>query len=142
MRAIDSEGFSGSDVITIKFPIALPYMADQTDFERVSGKFEYQGDVYRLIKQKYAKDCLTIVCVKDDGQKKIDRVLTDYVKTVADDHKSLNLKVSLLNEYLPIAVSVRASSLGWTLEIPYNSNSKTLVPEFFASIIHPPSSSC
>ncbi|MBS1507106.1 MAG: hypothetical protein JSS79_10710, partial [Bacteroidetes bacterium] len=81
---LDRDLISNAEMMTIKVPLAVPYAADQMNYERVSGDFEYQNEVYRLYKQKLSKDTLYIVCFKDVNSKKINQALSDYVKTFAD----------------------------------------------------------
>lgn len=141
-KAFDSDSYDQSREITIKVPVSIPYMPDQPDFERVNGKFEYQGEFYRLVKQRYSKDTLTVVCIRDIEHKKIDRVLTDYIKTFADkapeNSPSSKITLSFLKDYLTTAFSIRSLSSGWAALIVRNSPTGTLVPTFTSSITHPP----
>ena len=123
-RNLDEERYPSADQITFKIPLSVPYYADNQDYERVSGEFEYQGEVYRLLKQKYAGDILYIVCVKDQEVKKINQALTDYVKTFTD--KPVNAKQqsaksfqSPCKDYLTTGVSVESQSSGWKKPVVY-----------------------
>lgn len=141
-RALDSDNYDQSKTITIKVPLSIPYMPDQTDFDRVSGEFEHNGELFRLVKQRYAKDTLTVVCVKDTQHKKIDLALSDYVKTFTDkptDTKSTSkLTINFIKDYLPMAFSINSATEGWVLQVTQNSRYQNLIPSFSASIIHPP----
>src|SRR5215216_1584460 len=63
--SLDSDGYDESKLQVVKIPLTIPYMNDDDDFERVDGKFEHEGSVYRLVKQKYAKDTLSVVFLND-----------------------------------------------------------------------------
>ena len=141
-RAFDSDNYDHLNTITLKVPVSVPYMPDQPDFDRVDGQFEYNGELYRMVKQRYAKDTLTVVCVTDTEHKKIDLALADYVKTFTDkasDTKPRS-KVSLnfIKDYLPISFKIKSSTGGWTLGITHNSQARNLIAAFSASIVHPP----
>lgn len=140
-KAIDADAYDESQTLTIKVPVSIPYMPDQADFERVSGEFSHEGELFRLVKQKYAQDTLTIVCVRDTEHEKIDRVLSEYAKTLtgrSTDHGSIKIMISFLKDFLPISFSVRSTSPGWSIDLIQNSGCKTFIPAFSASIIHPP----
>lgn len=141
-KALDADHYDESHAIILKVPVSIPYMPDQLNFERVNGKFEHEGELYRIVKQRYAKDTLTVVCVKDTEHKKIDMVLTDYVKTFTDktdESKSATKStISFLKDYLPIYFSINSGSAGWSLSVIHNSEYGNLFPSFSASIVHPP----
>jgi hypothetical protein len=141
-KSLDADVYDASKTITLRIPVSVAYMPDQSEFSRVDGKFEHHGQLYRTIKQRYAQDTLTIICVKDTEHEKIDTMLADYVTTFTDnasDHKS-TLKVSLefLKDYLSTSFSMQPASAGWTANVILNGNSEMLVSSFTASIIHPP----
>ena len=142
MKALDADTYDASQTITIQFPVSIPYMPDQADFKRVNGKFEHQGEFYRLIKQKYAHDTLTVVCVKDTEHKKIDNALADYVKTFTDkaaDGKSTSkITFNFIKDYIPTTFAIGSTTSGWTTNVIHNSACGTLTSSFFASIVHPP----
>ena len=141
-QRLDREQYEESQTVTIKVPIAVPYMSDNQDFQRVDGIFEYHGEFYRLVKQKYTQDTLVIVCVKDTENKRIHEALTDYVKTFTDkpgDHQAQGkYSVSFIKDYIPQTFELKSISTGWNSDLGVNNFTKTLIPSFFASIIHPP----
>lgn len=139
-RALDSDDYERSQAVTIKLAVSIPYMPDQTEFTRVDGDFEHEGELYRMVKQRYAGDTLTIICVKDTEHKKIKNVLADYVRTFSDsaDNKATKVTVNFLKDYLPAAFSICSSSPGWATDVMHNSRCRTLIPTFIVSIVHPP----
>ena len=117
-RNLDEDRYSSFDVVTFQVPLSIPYYSDHQDFERVKGEFEHEGEVYRLLKQKYAGDMLTLVCIKDHGAKNINQALANYVKTFTDkpvNSKQQNSKLpqSLCKDYLTTLVSVESQTSGW-----------------------------
>jgi len=141
-KALDSDLYDKSNTITLKIAVSIPYMPDQADFDRVEGKFEHNGELYRMVKQRYAKDTLTVVCVKDTEHKRIDLALSDYVKTFTD--KATDTKptskttISFIKDYLPNSFEIDSATEGWTLRVLQNPNYRNLIPTFTASIVHPP----
>jgi len=84
MQRFDANDYGEQETVTLKVPLALPYAADETQFERVDGELEHQGEFYRLVKQRLYQDTLYMVCYKDSQSKRIKQALADYVKTFTD----------------------------------------------------------
>lgn len=141
-RALDSGIYDRSNAIILKVPVAIPYMTDQSNFTRVNGQVEHDGELYRIVKQRYSKDTLTVVCVRDTEHKRIDVALSNYVKTFTDkasDPKSHSkLSISFIKDYLPISFAIRTSAEGWTLRVLHDFNYGNLIPTYCTSIVHPP----
>lgn len=140
-RALDEDSYDPSKVVTIRVPIALPYQYDNPDFVRVEGKFKYAGNSYRLIKQKYAGDTLTIICMKDDHDSRIQDVKADIVSTFADGpiDAPLSKVVSLIiKEYLLTQTTVRTEASGWTMDLADRSVSEAPRRAHTLNVVQPP----
>jgi hypothetical protein len=141
-KALDADLYDQSNTMTLKVPVSVPYMPDQPDYERVDGKFEHHGQLYRLIKQRYAKDTLTVICVNDTEQKKIDLALSDYVKTftdkASDTKPTSKTTISFIKDYIPTSIEICSVTDGWALRVLHNSHYQSLISTFSASILHPP----
>ena len=140
--ALDSDMYDKSNTVTLKIAVSLAYMPDQADFQKVKGQFEHDGELFRLVKQRYAKDTLTIVCVRDTEYKEINLALSDYVKTfsdnAADTHPGSKVAANFIKDYLPIAFAINSVTEGWVLQFTHNTHNRNLIPTFSASIVHPP----
>lgn len=142
MQVLDANRYDESQTITIRIPVSIPYMNDNTAFERVNGTFKHHGEHYRLVKQRYSQDTLTVVCVKDHETKRIDEALTGYLKTFTDEpsgqgeHSRITL--SFIKDYLPQGFSLSTTSTGWESAIAMVGYRINLIPTFTASLIHPP----
>lgn len=140
-RALDLDLIHESEAITVKVPMSVPYMPDQPGFEKVNGKFEYNGELYRLVKQRYARDTLTVVCIKDAQNKKINQVLSEYAKAFADvsgQHKSTKVLINFLKEFVSSGSSIQRQSAGWAMTLYCNSSTQPLLGMFSRSIAQPP----
>ena len=141
-NALDTDTYDLSSTITIRVPVSIPYMPDQAEFERVDGQFEYKGELYRLIKQRYAEDTLTVVCVVDTGHRKIDMALADYIRALSDnaaDTKPVSkTTVSFIKDYLLVLFEIDSQTNGWALGVALNPHQLRLVPSYSPSIVHPP----
>lgn len=141
-KMLDADQYNASQTVTIKLPVSIPYMNDNTDFERVDGKFEHQGEHYRLVKQKYANDTLTVVCVKDVENKRIDQALSNYVETFSDkaahQNETSKVTVNFIKDYLPQVFSLKSISSGWEIDVAQYGFYIHLIPSFIVSVVHPP----
>lgn len=141
-KALDADSYDVANSVTIKIPMSIPYMPDQLDFTRITGKFEHNGELFRKVKQKYAQDTLTVVCVKDIVHKKIDLAITKFVKTFvekpSESNTSSKVNVTFLKDYLPVAFEILPHAEGWILQVIQARPSCNLNSSFSVSIIQPP----
>ena len=143
LKALDEDEFIGSDAITFRIPLSVPYHTGEQQYERVQGQFEKDGEVFQLVKQKLFRDTLYIVCVKDVDGKKINQELTDYVKTFSDNHDntkhSSTKKIAVSsNEYIITSVSINVKTSGWIKPIEFNDFKLLVSSVALADIIYPP----
>lgn len=141
-RKLDAGTYEQSQLITIKLPLTVPYLGDSKGFERVDGKFWHNGQFYRLVKQKYAQDTLTVVCVKDYEKVRIQDALSNFVKTFTDaptqNQTNAKLVFSISKDYLHEPFFVKILAAGWQADIVLGGKCLQLISTFVPSIIHPP----
>lgn len=142
-KQLDSDTYNEHEAITIKVPITIPYATDSRDFERVTGEFEYQGELYRLVKQRLTRDTLHIVCVKDQQSTRIHQALASYVKTFTDkpvDSQQTSSKSTsdFIKDYLAQTLSFHQASSGWQCDLAKGASLPFFVSDFYSSIVHPP----
>ncbi len=141
-HALDADIYEPSNTLTIQFPVSIPYMPDQDEFERVKGEFEHNGNHYRLVKQKYARDTLTVVCVLDPQHKKIDLALADYITSLLDktpDAKSTTkFQVSFIKDYISNPFAIASYTSGWALSVYCIPTDQQLDSNYIFSILRPP----
>jgi hypothetical protein len=132
--------FESDKTFEVKVPLTVPYASDDSDFKRVSGQFEYQGEFYQMIKQKLERDTLTVVCLKDDAQKSIQNAFTDFVKSFngSSAHHDKSTMPTLLKDYLREAISLKNQVAGWEGNVVRNSFVKAFISSYSAQILHPP----
>lgn len=140
---LDTEHFTDEKSFTIKIPITVPYASDSRGFERVNGEFEYNGEFYRLVKQKLSQDTLYIVCVKDVEHKKIHEALSGFVKTFSDQtansqSSQTGTVITFIKDYIPHSFALDNESFGWESDVVKEGPFTNLIPAFASSVIHPP----
>lgn len=110
---LDEDEFAGSNTIMLRVPLSLPYSTYTENYERVSGRIEYDGQIYQLVKQKFYNDTLFIVCVQDSKLSEIKNVVRNIAASMSDipDEKPIGkIRHLLIKDYesCPV-VQVRAS---------------------------------
>jgi hypothetical protein len=140
VQRLDDEDYSDSETITLKMPLTVPYYSD-TEFERVNGEIEYQGEFYRLVKQKFEKDTLHIVCIRDHKSKEIKLALHDYVKTFTDQPGSTShFKVfsGFIKDYLSEEFKLGSSATGWKYKLSFNLKEDSILLHSVTILSPPP----
>lgn len=142
IQSFDRGNYNTEHEITLQIPVSIPYATDQADFERVNGEFNYKGEVYRLVKQRYSNDTLHIVCVRDVESKRIHSALQDYVKTLsahADNSKNSNkITISFIKDYYQPLFAVSHQSWGWSSSLYHADGDAPFHSFYYADIVHPP----
>lgn len=139
--SFDEEASNAQELI-VEIPVNVPYATQAKDWEKADGQFEYQGDMYRIVKQKLTLDAVYIACVKDNEGNRIKQQLEDFVKSFTDKpgdaKQSVKSFPGFIKEYVSNIVSVKSSVLGWSLAVAFVLPAQSLVPSFSVSIVHPP----
>lgn len=142
IKNIDSEHYDASQTVVLKLPMSVPYQTDDENFTRVDGVIEHKGEHYRLVKQKYAMDTLTVICIRDTERKKIDDEMANYVEGFTDKapghNNNAKQSITFIKDYLPHCMTVTSLTVGWETDIQHLTFSKLLVSSFEASVINPP----
>jgi len=119
---IDRGEFSGSQAITIKVPISIPYQSDH-DYERIDGEFEYQGQFYKLVKQRVLGDTLYVVCLIDSKRKELVDEMNEFTRNANESSSAsqpLKAASNPVQDYSnESAVELTSSSSGWSLSYPF-----------------------
>jgi hypothetical protein len=139
---LDNESYDDSRTVTIRYPVSIPYMPDQQQFERVDGKFFHEGRFLRIVKQRYAADTLTIICLIDTESSHIQNALADYVKTYTDnsgsDQNNNKIALSFIKDFISQTFSLGSTTPGWNAEVTSNTLYLGDISSYSSSIIHPP----
>lgn len=103
LHRLDADDSAFGETMVLEVPLSLPYPLHSEGFQRANGDFEFQGEFYKVIKQKWEKDVLYIVCLKDSKAKEISTAHADYSKLVNDmpagTKQALNFFGKLFKDY-------------------------------------------
>lgn len=81
---LDADNYADNETIVIKIPLTLPYDVFGKEYERSQGSFEYQGEYFKLVKQRLENDTLYTICIRDQKEKRIHTTLTGFIKLFND----------------------------------------------------------
>lgn len=141
MRSLDMGHYTMEETMTLKIPIHLPYGQDQ-EFTRVDGDFEYKGSFYKLVKQKYERDTLHIVCIKDFEQKRLHNSMTELVKHSTDQpssQKTMKLLNGFTKDYVGHSFfAIQPVQAGWSYDTEQSMNYDISLPAIILSVLSPP----
>jgi hypothetical protein len=139
---LEADNYLEQETRTFKVPLTLPYGVDSRDYERVQGEFTYEGEMFRLVKQRMYRDTLYLVCVKDVKSTEINQALADYVKTFTDKPESSKNAVKITfdfsKDFLSTIISVNQNSKGWERPASLSSKPRIFLDTFATSVVHPP----
>ena len=122
-RKLDANLYDPEETIELKIPVVLPYPIQPREFERVEGRFEHQGQFYRLVKHKLQNDTLHVVCIRDNATRELVNTLTDYVQltqglTGTDtSSKALNYLSKLVKDFCAQGAITLRLTFGYNMVI-------------------------
>jgi cbb3-type cytochrome oxidase subunit 3 len=122
---LDDGQYDESETFEIKIPLTIPYPLQANGFERISGQFEYRGEHYQIVKQKFENDVLTIVLLKDTKANQLTKASEAFSETSGSQpvkDGSLNVSIKVLQEFVSTLTAALVGQSGWsqTLEhTPY-----------------------
>lgn len=78
----DKNQYDDESLVTIKVPLNIPYLTEQPEFERVDGKINVDGKVFRYVKRKIVNSEMILICEVDNVATKLSKNQNDYFKTL------------------------------------------------------------
>ena len=142
IRNLDQGNYESYDLMEIKIPLALPYPIQPSEFERKDGEFDHQGRFYKMVKQKFENDTITIVCIKDDKAKNIADARDQFHFRFSggsnpNTETALNYFWNLQKILFSNTLQVKLSAIGWSREITRH-DSQHYLSTFFLFLLTPP----
>lgn len=141
---LDSDNYAGSEALTLRIPLSLPYASNHDNYERVNGVFEYEGVMYRLVKQKLYNDTLYVICSRDKVGQHIKHAIQDLAHLMnehpaGDKTSSGKLWAKIVKDFetarkLDISPLLSASRIN-----NFHHQTSTYSHSYSNSIDHPPS---
>ena len=76
----DKQDYNDTDLITIKVPLSLPYMASQQNFERIDGEITVDGKILKYVKRKMTDEYLILLCLPNHNKMRLESAKDDFFK--------------------------------------------------------------
>lgn len=136
-----SDMYDLGSALTLRIPITIPYAVNSQEYVPAEGKFEHEGEVYHLLKQRFHQDTLYVVCAKDLGSTELTKTIFDYVQGFTDspdDGSQNTAPQGLIKDFISQQIGVTSHESGWSFDIVVPSASRTFTDSFFGSVVHPP----
>lgn len=120
-KKLDAGLYTENETVELKIPVTLPYPLQQRGYERVEGRFEHNGEFYKLVKQKHAHDTLYVICIRDSQEKKLVKTMHDYAKMTNDLPSSSKKALHFFGKFLKDFETAPAGALlhlqGWSKKL-------------------------
>ncbi len=102
---LDTNRYDPGKTIKLRIPVTLPYPLETTGYKRVDGRFEHNGEFFKLVKQKLQGDTLYVICIRDDATRALVETMTDYMQLTQalpfsdTGQRALHLLSKLIKEF-------------------------------------------
>jgi len=93
--------YDESALIEIKVPMQMPYLMNQTEYERWDGEIEFSGVHYNYVKRKVYNDTLYLLCLPNERKTSLNNERTTYARNIGDSNDPA--KKSAENSFKKIA---------------------------------------
>ena len=77
-QLLDRNAADESGMITLKVDLDMPYLAQNTTFERVNGEIDVDGVIYKYVKRKIHNGQLVLLCLPDQKKTRLKSASNDY----------------------------------------------------------------
>ena len=135
LNRLDAEAYTEKETITLKLPVSIPYSVESNGYQRVNGSFRYNGEIFKLVKQKLEQDTLYIVCIRDHQEEKLSTLMADFVKASTDlptSTNSLKLLSCFTKDYVGTSEPESIQSSGWAADQVHETRSYALIEQFLS----------
>ena len=76
--ALDLKHYDEEKLITLKVDLDMPYLPENTNFERVDGEINVDGTVYKYVERKIHNGQLVLLCLPDEKKTKLKSARDEY----------------------------------------------------------------
>jgi len=143
-RQLDADLYDPGQTVELKIPVALPYPLQSREFERVNGRFEHNGEHYKLVKHKLENDTLYVVCVRDHATRQLVNTMTDYVQLTQSfpgsdtGQDALNYLSKLVKDFFPQSDIALMHFYGYSMVITFSERPELFLQPVIAVQVPPP----
>lgn len=103
--------------LIIKLPLTLPYPIHSEEYLPASGKIEYNGKPYQMIKKRLYQDTLYVVCMTDPEPGMVSGKVKEYADAMAeagqDQNTALKSVAPTAKFFISTPVRLLPMEFGW-----------------------------
>ena len=105
LHRVEANLYHDNEIVELKIPVTLPYPLQDQGFQPVDGRFEHNGEHFKLIKHKFENDTLYVVCIRDFETRKLVNTMRNYVEmangfdATSSNQKALNYLGKLIKDF-------------------------------------------
>jgi hypothetical protein len=125
---LDANQYSEEETIELKIQLSLPYPLTQSGYERINGRFEHNGEFYKLVKKQVVNDILYVVCIRDHQEKQIVETMKEVESLTSDIPKSdKDISVlKLLKDFESNEEAALAGIPGWVQSFEFSTRTYSI----------------
>jgi len=76
--AVDKSTYDESQIVTVKINLDMPYLPENTSFERVDGEINVDGKIYKYVQRRVYNGQLVLQCLPDEKRTKLRSSREEY----------------------------------------------------------------
>jgi len=136
--------YDKDEIVELKIPVALPYPIHAQGFQPADGRFEHNGQHFKLIKHKFENDTLYVVCIRDYETRQLVNTIRDYVELThgfdgkTSGQKALNILSKLVKDFYPEAKTIITHQYSHTGSLSFAPPSENIISPTMAIDSPPP----
>lgn len=142
LERIDEHANEMGGNLILKIPVGFAYLPEGRVYERTDGQFQYDGQEYRLVRQRIVNGVLYIVCIRDEKGTAINNLISDYSKTLTTESGQQSQSGKNFSPSVEFFDVVEQSSIevleGYLLFNNYGQHEDLYSYNAFSSVFHPP----
>lgn len=141
---IDTHASEISGNLIFRIPMNTPYNGPEGEYTRLEGEINFEGNPYRMVKQKVQDNFLYVVCVRDERTRIATDEINEMIAAVSGqpvkESSPFGIKISnLLLKYCPVTTaSSHSNNDGWMRLSVFVDNEDNYSYNHNTSLFHPP----
>lgn len=76
--SLERKVYDESQMLTLKVDLDMPYLAENTEFERVDGEITVDGQIFKYVKRKIHNGQLVLLCLPDKKKTQLRSAREEY----------------------------------------------------------------
>lgn len=144
--ALNQKNYDEQQMITLKVDLDMPYLSENTSFERVDGEINVDGKVYKYVKRKIHNGQLVLLCLPDEKKTKLKSARDEYFSIannlVAQSNSKQNSPRSheknITTDYEQLSASYNIGNVKSATEFNHATDQFTDLPAYYDLPAQPP----